>query len=78
MLVPAKLGISGLLAWAIFSVTYAIFSAYFTGLREHFSAFQLFVLGAVLYMLVATISWVGNIIWRTRAARAAHPRHSPS
>jgi hypothetical protein len=78
LLAPAKLWISSLIAWAIFSVTYALLSAYFAGLREHFGAFQVFMLGAVLYMIVATISWLGNIIWRARAARAAHPRHSAS
>jgi len=76
LLVPAKLWISSLIAWTLFSVIYAIFSAYFNGLREHFGAFQVFVLGAVLYMLVATVSWVGNIIWRTRASRAVHNGHS--
>jgi peptidoglycan/LPS O-acetylase OafA/YrhL len=76
LLAPAKLWISSLIAWTIFSVIYAIFSAYFNGLREHFGAFQVFVLGAVLYMLVAAVSWVGNIIWRTRASRAVHDGHS--
>jgi len=76
LLVPAKLCISSLLGWSIFSVIYAIFSAYFSGLREHFGAFQVFVLGAVLYMIVAAVSWVGNLIWRTRASRAVHDPHS--
>jgi hypothetical protein len=78
LLEPAKLWISSLIAWAIFSVTYALLSAYFGGLREHFGAFQVFMLGAVPYMIVATISWLGSIVWRARVARAAHPRRSAS
>jgi hypothetical protein len=33
------------------------------------------VLGAVVYLLGATISWIGTIIWRVRAADISHPHH---
>jgi hypothetical protein len=73
---PAKLWLSSLLGWTIFSFIYALLSLVFRGLREHFGAFQIFILGAVPYMIVATIAWLGKIVWRTWAEDSAH-RHHP-
>lgn len=73
---PAKLWISSLIGWAIFSVTYALMTLAFSGLREHFNALQIFVLGAVLYMILATIAWLGKVVWRTWSEHSAH-RHHP-
>jgi hypothetical protein len=63
--VPAKLWVSSLIGWTIFSVTYGVLALAFSGLREHFGGFQVFVLGAVLYMIVATLAWLVRIVWRT-------------
>jgi len=73
---PPKLWISSLVGWTIFSITYALLSLAFSGLREHFGAFQIFILGAVPYMIVATIAWLGKIVWRTWSEDSAH-RHHP-
>ena len=73
---PAKLWISSLVGWMIFSVIYALLSLVFGGLHEHFGAFQIFVLGAVPYMIVATVAWLGKIVWRTWSEHSAH-RHHP-
>jgi hypothetical protein len=73
---PAKLWVSSLIAWIIFSGIYGVLALAFSGLREHFDGFQIFVLGAVVYMIVATIAWLGNIVWRTWSEDSAH-RHHP-
>jgi len=31
-----------------------------------------FVLGAVAYLLFATLSWIGMIVWRARASQGTH------
>jgi hypothetical protein len=50
----------------------------FRGLAERFSAVQIFMLGAVLYMLVVSLSWIWTIIRRARASHVSHPNHHPS
>jgi hypothetical protein len=75
---PGNLLASSLVSWLFFSVSYRILSMYFDGLEERFSAFQVFVLGAVPYMLVVTLSWIWTIIRRVRASNESHPNHHPS
>jgi uncharacterized membrane protein YvlD (DUF360 family) len=72
---PGNLLGSGLVAWFIFSVAYWLLSLYFSSLEERYSAVQVFILGAVAYLLVVTISWIGTIIRRARASdvRPNHP-----
>lgn len=72
---PGNLLSSSLVAWLIFCLTYRILCMRFGGLAERFSAVQIFMLGAVLYMLMVTVSWLGTIIRRARAAHTAHPNH---
>lgn len=72
---PGNLLASSLVGWMIFSLTYRILSLGFPGLEERHSAVQIFVLGAVLYMLAVTISWIGSIIRRARASYFSHPNH---
>jgi hypothetical protein len=36
------------------------------------------MLGAVVYMILTTLSWIGTFIWRARAAHISHPRHHVS
>jgi hypothetical protein len=75
---PGNLLASSLIAWLIFSLSYRILSMDFSGLEERFSAVQIFVLGAVAYMLVVTLSWLGTIIRRVRASDISHPNHHSS
>ncbi|MDP9338941.1 MAG: hypothetical protein M3P45_08740 [Acidobacteriota bacterium] len=72
---PASLLISSLIAWSVFSLTYRTLSIFFWTLRDWYSTFQVFMLGAVLYLIVATLSWIGACIWKARAAHLAPPRH---
>ena len=72
---PGDLMVSGLLAWTLLSITYRLSCMVFVLLDEKYSAFQVFVLGAVVYLVFATLSWIGTMIWRVRAADISHPHH---
>ena len=69
---PADLLLSGLLAWSLLTFTHRILTFFFALLEEYYSAFHVFVLGAVAYLLFATVSWVGMMVWRARAAQESH------
>ena len=72
---PAELLISGLLAWSLLTGFYRLFGFVFVLLEDNYSAFHVFVLGAVSYLLFATVSWIGTIVWRVRATHNSHPNH---
>jgi hypothetical protein len=76
--VPGNMLSSSLVGWLILSLTYRILSMDFSGLEGRFSAVQIFVLGTVIYLLVVTLSWLGTIIRRARAANESRPHHHPS
>ena len=63
---PGPLLASSLIAWSILAVTYRLLCVYFWGLAERYSTVQLFTIGAILYMILATLSWIGTCIWRAR------------
>jgi len=67
-----ELLVSGLLAWSVLTLTYCILSLKFTLLQYYYSTFHVFVLGAVVYLLFATLSWIGMIVWRAREAQGTH------
>ncbi len=69
---PGDLLISGLLAWSLLTLTYRLLTMFFSLLEEYYSAFHVFTLGAVAYLLFATLSWIGMIVWRARAAQGTH------
>jgi len=73
---PGHLLASSLIGWLLLSVSYRLLSMYFIGLEARYSAVQVFMLGAVAYMLVVTISWIGTIIRRARASDESHLHHS--
>src|SRR5580692_205884 len=75
---PGNLLASSLVAWVLFSLAYRVLCMDFSGLAERFSAVQIFMLGAVLYMLVVSLSWLWTIIRRARASHVSHPNHHPS
>jgi hypothetical protein len=65
---PGHLLASSLIAWALFALVYRVLCLYFRGLAERYGAMRLFALGAVLYLILATLSWLGTVIWRARAS----------
>jgi hypothetical protein len=72
---PCELLISGILAWSLLTLTYWIFGLKFVLLEEYYSAFHIFVLGAVSYLIFATVSWIGTIVWRVHATHSSHTHH---
>lgn len=63
---PGPLLASGLLAWSITALTYRLLGVYFWGLSARYSAVHLFTLGVIVYMIFATLSWIGTCISRAR------------
>jgi hypothetical protein len=72
---PEELLSSGLLAWFILTLTYRLLCFKFVLLEQFYSAFHVFVLGTVSYLVFATVSWIGTIIWRVHAADSSHMHH---
>ncbi|HEY6266140.1 MAG TPA: hypothetical protein VIW93_15170 [Candidatus Acidoferrum sp.] len=69
---------SGLVAWLLFSCYYRLLCVFFRNLSDWHSTFQVFMIGAVVYMIIATLSWITVTIWRARTAHASHPNHHAS
>lgn len=72
---PGELLLSGLLAWIIFTGTYRVLCSIFVLLDDNYSAFHVFVMGAISYLVFATMSWVGTILWRVRATDHSQSHH---
>jgi len=72
---PSDLLLSSFLAWGLFTLTYGLLCLKFVLLDQYYSTFQVFVLGTISYLLLATLSWIGTIIWRVRATDGSHTRH---
>ena len=75
---PANLLVSSLISWSILTFTYWMLGLFFSALREWYSTFEVFMLGAVLYLIAATVSWIGRCIWKARSAHFEHPHHRAS
>jgi hypothetical protein len=75
---PGHLLASSLIAWLIFSVSYRALCVIFRGLSNRLSTFHVFMLGAVVYMILTTLSWIVATIWRAREAHDSHPNHHAS
>jgi hypothetical protein len=74
---PGHLLASSLIAWLIFTVSYRILCLIFTRLSDRLSPFHVFMLGAVVYMIVTTICWIGTAIWKARESHS-HPNNQSS
>lgn len=72
---PGDMLVSGLVGWTMLSLTYQILGMVFVLLEERYSAFHVFVLGAVIYLICVTLSWIGTIIWRARIADSTRTHH---
>ncbi len=75
---PGNLLASSLVAWTIFSFTYGLLCIFFAHLGDKYSAFLIFMVGFVVYMILATLSWIGALIWRTRERHVSHPNNQVS
>jgi uncharacterized membrane protein YvlD (DUF360 family) len=75
---PGHLLASGLIAWLLFSSYYRVLCYFFRKLSDWHSTFQVFMVGAVVYMILATLSWITVCIWRAREAQVSHPHNHAS
>jgi hypothetical protein len=76
---PGPLLAAGLVSWTILSFVYRLSCVVFFGLTDRFSAVHVFMLGAVVYMLIATVAWIGTCIWRAHESQSSSSsRHSHS
>ncbi len=70
---PWNMFASGLTAWVLFSLAYAVAGRFFEGLyTRFFTAFHMFIIGASLYAVVAVAVWV---VWLVKAMRTHLPAH---
>lgn len=65
---PVRMFASGMCAWAMLSVSYALMGLFFTNLHARLdkSPFHLFVLGAVVFGMAAVASWVAGMVMSMR------------
>jgi hypothetical protein len=75
---PGHLLASSLIGWFIFSMSYRVLCLIFGGLSARRSTVQVFVLGAVVYMILTTLCWIVSVILRAREAHESHPNHHAS
>lgn len=75
---PGNMLASGVIAWMIFSLVYRILCLFYHQLSSALlSTFHVFMEGAVVYMIFTTLSWIGVIIRKARAAEVSHPKAEP-
>lgn len=72
---PGKMLTASLIGWTILTFFYRLMCAFFGLLSDKYSPFHIFMLGAVLYMIAGTISWIGTLLWRARATHGSHFNH---
>jgi hypothetical protein len=75
---PGRLLVSSLIAWIIFTFAYRALCIHFSTLAARYSAVQIFILGAIVCMILATLSWIGTCIWRVRESYMSNHRVSHS
>jgi hypothetical protein len=66
---PGRSFLSGVTAWAILTLTYSVAELPFPRLATRLSAFRLFVLGSLVFGLLAAFSWVMNLVVMLRQVR---------
>jgi len=69
---PGHLLASSLISWTIFAITYRVLCMRFDGLAVRYGAAHIFALGAVLYLILATVSWLGTAIWKALTSHTSH------
>jgi hypothetical protein len=74
---PGHLLASSLIAWTILTLAYRGLCIHFAALNERYSAPQVFILGVLVYMIFATLSWIGTCLWRARESHASQSKPTP-
>jgi len=69
---PGPLLTSSMIAWIVFTLVYRALCIFFSKLSDLRSPLYVFMAGAVVYMILTTLSWIASICRRARAADVAH------
>jgi hypothetical protein len=72
---PGNLLASSLIAWGVLTLAYSALGLHFQALSDRYSTPQILMLGSLVYMILATLSWIGTCIWKARASRVPHSNH---
>jgi hypothetical protein len=75
MRLPGNLLASSLLAWSILALAYRALCVYFRALADRYSTPQILILGSLVYMILATLSWIGTCIWKAREYHSSRSGH---
>jgi hypothetical protein len=63
---PARIFLSGVIAWTILALAYQVLELLFGRLGTRLGAFHLFVLGAVVFGVMAALDWVALLLLAAR------------
>jgi len=72
---PGGLLVASILGWFLFAAFYRFLCIFFQRLPERLSPFHGFMYGAVIYLIVATLSWIVAVIWKVRSSHISHSNH---
>lgn len=75
---PARLFASGLAGWALLALTYLVMGFFFERLHSRMGPFHVFMLGAVVYGVVAVVAWVVSLVLAARHHPVATSRRRSS
>jgi hypothetical protein len=71
---PGRLLASGLIGWTLFSLCYRLMEQFFELLETRLGAFHVFMMGVVVYLILAVLGWI-TLLWlltRRAGARVHH------
>jgi hypothetical protein len=71
---PARIFLSGVIAWTILALAYDVMEILFARLGTRLGAFHLFILGAVVFGLLAALDWVALLLVAARRSPAVATR----
>lgn len=74
---PARLFVAGLTGWTVLTCTYLVMGLFFERLYSRMGPFHVFMLGAVLYGLLAVTSWVALLLLAARRQPIGAARRRP-
>jgi hypothetical protein len=63
---PGKMLTASLIGWAILTFFYRLMCSFFGLLSDKYSPLHIFMLGAVVYLMAGTMSWIGTLLWRAK------------
>ena len=72
---PRSLLLSGFICWSMLGFVYRIFCLFFSALYDWHSTTQVLMIGFVMYLITATLSWVVGAIHRVRQSQPEPSAH---